>query len=161
VARHIPLRTRDTRSPGSDVVLGTFTAATTPTDAQAQQAIDDTVAALVADVGPLPAGAALSADIAVAARVAAEWRCAADIEIAWPNRDADLRLYDQLNARAADALVTLRRVMVEAGAGLVEAYPEWALPAAPAWGDTSPGSGADYAMGPAAGPPQQGGPVYG
>jgi len=40
VARHIPTRTRDVKTPGSDKMLGTFTASTTPDDGQAQAVID-------------------------------------------------------------------------------------------------------------------------
>jgi hypothetical protein len=143
VARHVPTRTRDTKTPGSDAMLGTFTASTTPTAGQAQQVIDDTVAAILADVGELPATPEQAPEIAVAARVAAEWRAAADIEVAFPNRDADVRVYDQLNARAEVALATLKRVLAQAGAGVVDVSPEWSMPDAPPWGDTSPGSGTD------------------
>lgn len=144
VARHIPTRTRDKTVPGSDTLLGTFTANTTPTDSQAQSVIDDVVASLVAVTGDIPA----TAEIEALARVAAEWRAAADIEIAYPNRNADVRLYDQLDDRAAGAFSDLKVALSQAGSGLVEANPEWQMPLAPAWGDTSPGSGADYQMGP-------------
>jgi hypothetical protein len=120
-------------------MLGTFTASTTPDAGQAQAVIDDAVAVLIADMGQLPA----IEEVRVAARNAVEWRAAADIEISYPNRDADVRVYDQLNARAADAYATLRRVLAEAGAGLVDVAPDWSFPPAPSWGDTSPGSGTD------------------
>lgn len=142
VARHIPRRTRDTKTPGSDQLLGTFTASTTPTSDQAQAVIDAVVGTLLADVGPLPSSGALVQDIQTAARAAAEWRAAADIEVAYPLRDADLVVYDQLNARAADALATLKRVVAQAGGGQADvATPYWGFPAPPPWGDLSPGSG--------------------
>lgn len=147
VARVIPTRTRD-RTPGSDTLLGTFTSKTTPTDAQAQQVIDDAVAGLLAVVGDLPANVTQAAEIQVAARMAVQWRAAADIEVAYPNRDADVRVYDQLNARANDLLDSLKLALSQAGSGLVDTSPEWAFPLAPSWGDQSPGSGADYQMGP-------------
>lgn len=147
VAKHIPTRTRD-RTPGSVTLLGTFTANTTPNAGQAQSAIDDAVAAILAVVGPLPTTGSQVAQIQVAARVAAEWRAAADIEVAYPNREADMRVYDQLNARAGDALDSLKLAMQEAGSGLVDVLPDWSFPKAAPWGDKSPGSGADYAMGP-------------
>lgn len=147
VARHIPQRTRDTRSPGSDRLLGTFSSATTPTDGQAQQVIDDAVAGILADVGELPAAAYQAPEIAVAARVAAEWRAAADIEVAYPNRSADLDMYAQLNARAGDALATLKRALAQAGSGMTGEVPAWNFPPAPGWGDTSPGSGTDQLTG--------------
>jgi hypothetical protein len=118
VARHIPTRTRDTKSPGSDTLLMTFNANTTPSDAQAQQLIDDTVGVLESQVGDLPGITTQHPDLAIAMRQYVEWRAAADIELAYPNRDADIRLYDQLNAR-------------------------WAFPDAPPYADTSPGSGTE------------------
>jgi len=145
VARHIPTRTRDTATPGSDRLLNTFTPTTTPTDAQAQQFIDDAVAAVQAAVtGEIPG----SGDLAVAARGAAEWQAAADIELAYPYRDADVQVAGQLQARANFALTELRTALDVIGAGVVEALPEWRMPLPAPWGDTSPGTGADYQMGP-------------
>jgi hypothetical protein len=144
VGRHIPSRTRDGSVPGSDKMLGTFTATTTPTDAQAQQVIDDAVAVLLADVGELPATGLQWPEIQQAARQVIEWRAAADIELAYPNRDADLLMYDRLNLRYADALATLKRALAEADVGMVEAEPVWQFPVPPPWGDKSPGSGTDY-----------------
>ncbi len=149
VAKHIPTRTRDTRTPGSDALLGTFTANTTPTDAQAQAVIDDVVAALVAETGDIPDTGDQWQEIQTAARVAAEWRAAADIEIAYPDRNADVQVYDQLNARAELAKKTLLAALAETGEGTVDPahlVPEWMFPRPAPWGDTSPGSGADYDM---------------
>jgi len=140
VARHIPRRTRDSRSPGSDTVLGTFTSSTTPTASQAQAFIDAAVRSLVALVGVLPATGdpAAVANLQGAARDAAEWRAAADIELAYPNREADVTLAAALDARAVTALAALRTALAEAGAGTVDVSPEWMFPdpvlTAP-WGD--------------------------
>lgn len=140
VARHIPRRTRDSRSPGSDNLLGTFTDATTPNSSQAQGFIDAAVRTLTADVGNLPVSGDpnLLLDLQSAARDAVEWRAAADIELAYPNRDQDIRVAAQLDQRAKDSLTALRRVLSEAGAGLVEQFPVWMAPdpvtIAP-WGD--------------------------
>lgn len=144
VGRHIPTRTRDASVPGSDRMLGTFTATTTPTDAQAQQVIDDAVAVLLADVGELPSTGAQWPEIQQAARQVIEWRAAADIEIAYPNRDADVRVAAVLDMRAKDALATLKRILAEADSGLAAAEPVWQFPDPPPWGDKSPGSGTDY-----------------
>lgn len=144
VARHIPTRTRDRTTPGSDTLLNTFTSNTTPTDAQAQAVIDDVVASIVAVAGDIPA----TDEVEALARTAAEWRAAADIEIAYPNRNADVRLYDQLDARAVGAFSDLKIALANTGSGSVETVPDWKMPLAPDWGDTSPGSGADYTMGP-------------
>jgi hypothetical protein len=138
VARHIPTRTRAyTGTPGSDRVLGTFTEATTPTAEQAQADIDAAVRAIVASVGQIPTSGdpAMVAAIQGAARDAAEWRAAADIELAWPNRDADVSVARELDARATGALATLKVVLAEAGSGLVEDNPQWAFPEPVAWGD--------------------------
>lgn len=140
VARHIPRRTRDVKTPGSDQLLGTFTASTTPTSAQAQAVIDQVVAVLLADAGQIPGNLP---DVQVAARAAVEWRAAADIEVAYPNRDADVQVYAQLDARASAAYATLIRALAEAGQGQVDVEPSWGFPPSPPWGDLSPGSGAD------------------
>jgi hypothetical protein len=148
VARHIPRRTRDTMTPGSDQTLGTFTSATTPTDAQAQAVIDDAVSAVLAAAGPVPVtGQANAALVQQAARTAAEWRAAADIEIAYPVRDADVLLVDRLNARAAAAMTALLTVMATTQTGAIEPVPVWMSPDPPPWADTSPGSGTETVAG--------------
>jgi hypothetical protein len=138
VARHIPRRTRDATVPGSDRMLGTFTPNTTPTDGQAQAVIDEVVAGIVAEYGPLPASPPASDQIA--ARSAAAWRAAADIEIAYPNRDADVSVYAELDKRAVEAMETYLAVLEAAGAGTVDVLPSWAAPdpvgIAP-WGDVN------------------------
>jgi len=131
VARHIPTRTRDFATPGSDRLLGTFSERTTPTAEQAQSDLDAAVRAITAEVGDIPASDVVEA----AARDAAEWRAAADIELAYPNRDATVQVARDLDARAKDALARLKTVLAEAGSGLVEAVPVWAFPDPPAWGD--------------------------
>lgn len=139
VARHIPRRTRDATVPGSDRMLGTFTPNTTPTDAQAGAVIDEVVAGIVAEYGPVPLSPA-SDQIAVAARSAAAWRAAADIEIAYPNRDADVSVYTELDKRAVEALETYLAVLAGTGGGTVDVLPVWAAPdpvtIAP-WGDVN------------------------
>jgi hypothetical protein len=140
VARHIPTRTRDTLTPGSDRMLGTFTESTTPTSEQAQQTIDDVVTAIAARIGTLPA--TLPPGVLVQARLAAEWRAAADIEVAYPVRDADVRVYDQLNLRAMQAMADLLAGLGIAGAGEVAEYPAWSAPNPPVYADRDPG---DYA----------------
>jgi hypothetical protein len=128
------------KTPGSDKLLGTFTDSTTPNASQAQAVIDQVVGVLPADTGPLPA---TKPDVLVAARTACEWRAAADIEIAYPNRDADVQVYAQLNQRAADSYSLLLRVLSEAGAGQADTVPSWGFPPPVRWGDQSPGSGVD------------------
>jgi hypothetical protein len=128
VAKHIPSRTRDTRTPGSDKQLGTFTSATTPTQEQAQSAIDDAVAGVLGAVGALPMSPPASDQIAVAARSAAEWRAAADIELAYPNRDADVRVAAVLDQRAKDALATLIKALASGAESGPDTLPVWQSP---------------------------------
>lgn len=146
VARHIPTRTRDVKTPGSDDLLGTFTANTTPDDGQAQAAIDAAVLGILSMTGTLDAADAQLLD---QARVAAEWRAAADIEIAYPGRDADVRVYDQLDQRARYELSALLERLKSAGEGTPALVgPAWSAPDPPPWSDKDPG---DYTrpLGPA------------
>lgn len=148
VARHVPRRTRDVKSPGSDRLLMTFSAATTPDGDAVQQFIDDAVGSLLARTGPLPATAAQYQDVADLARTAVEWRVAADIELAYPVRDADVQVYAQLNQRANDAFTALQAAITEAEGPGYEAgsAPAGNFPPPPPWGDSSPGSGAPPAV---------------
>lgn len=136
VARHIPTRTRDTRNPGSDTLLGTFNSSTTPTADQAQAVIDSAVNGILSAVGDMPTSPAEAVQRCQgAARSAAEWRAAADIEIAYPVRDADVRLFAQLDQRAKDELATLKLAMQQENAGTVDVLPYWQMPDPPPWAD--------------------------
>jgi hypothetical protein len=131
VARHIPTRTRDMTTPGSDAMLGTFTPETTPTDDQAQEFIDQSVQWVVGHCGTLPANLTSTDDLWINARTAAEWRAAADIEIAYPmNRDPDVKLFQVMDTRAKDALATVLAAMQGEGVGQVDLVPYWAMPPA-------------------------------
>jgi len=110
-------------------MLGTFTADTTPTDEQAQEFIDQSVQWVVGNCGALPANLTSTDDLWINARTAAEWRAAADIEIAFPmNRDPDVRLFQVLDQRAKDALSTVRSAMQGEGVGQVDLVPYWHFP---------------------------------
>lgn len=146
VARHVPTRTRDTKSPGSDKLLNTFNGSTTPTDAQVQQLIDDTLGALEAQVGDLPGVTLQHPDLAIALRVYVEWRAAADIELAYPDRNADIRIYDQLNARAVLALAAVMNGLQTGDLGTGAVDPQWMFPPPPPYADTSPGSGVEFVI---------------
>lgn len=140
VARHVPTRTRAySGTPGSDRLLGTFTEDTTPTAEQAQADIDAAVRAVLAAVGPIPTSGD-PVDVGAlqsAARDAAEWRAAADIELAYPNRDADVSVARDLDLRAKDALAALRLALAEAGTGEVALAPWWAFPDPVWYGDVN------------------------
>lgn len=149
VAQRVPTRTRDVLTPGSDKLLMTFNANTTPTDADVQQQIDNLVATLEAQIGDIPDVLTLHPDAAVAMREWVGWRVAADIELAYPNRDADVRVADQLAARADKAWAALQAAMsVGELSPALGTEPVWAFPLPPPWGDKSPGSGTDYVTGP-------------
>lgn len=149
VARHVPTRTHDTLSPGSDAMLGTFNGNTTPDDATVQQMIDDTVASLEALVGDMPSVTAQHPELATALRVYVEFSVAADIELAYPNRDADIQTATALANRAQQQLTAIRAALAGADLGQVAVEPQWAFPdpALTPYADQSPGSGADFMMG--------------
>lgn len=131
-------RTRDMVTPGADRLLGTFTQNTTPSDGQAQAVIDAAVRTILSQTGPLDGR---DAELLDAARSAAAWRSAADIELMDPNRDADVHVYDQLNARAQLELTyLLRRLQIQGeGAGPTDAVPIWSAPRPPPYADRDPG----------------------
>jgi hypothetical protein len=130
VADHIPTRTRDLSDPGSDTLLGTFTDDTTPTADEAQRIIDTAVATVQSAVPTVSPG------LEVLARDAAAWRAAADIELAYPERDADIQqVYDRLNARADLALKRLIEAAEAAGTSSEATLPQWSMPAPVPWGD--------------------------
>jgi hypothetical protein len=122
VAGHIPTRTRDGNTPGSDAFTNTFSETTTPTESQAQRITDAAVATVKGSVGTVTTA------LEPLARDAAGWRAAADIELAYPQREADIAVYDQLNARAKDALARLLHVAEEQGGGPDATLPVWSFP---------------------------------
>jgi hypothetical protein len=136
VARLIPTRTRDAAVPGDDTLLGTFTTTTTPTAAQAQATIDAAALTVLSQTGPLDAA---DANLLAQARVAVAWRAAADIELGYPNRDADVHVYDQLDSRAKYELAQLLRRLQAQGEGYAESVPFWSAPDPPVYADRDPG----------------------
>lgn len=134
VADHIPTRTRDATAPSDDTLLGTFNASTTPTGEQANRLINAAVAEVLAAIGgTLPATPVFLTGFAT--EVAA-LRAAALIELAYPDRQADVSVYEQLNARADAALQRLVDAVNDAGSGPEGSLlPQWAMPDPPWWGD--------------------------
>lgn len=112
VGDHIPTRTRPTTEWGvSDAPAGTFTDATTPTRDQATRLVRRACSWVASQVGtPVDLSAYPAAGVAAALR-AAYW-----IELAYPERDADLAVYDRLATEAAAATETALRINVAAGA---------------------------------------------
>lgn len=130
VAAYVPSRTRDASQPAADVLTGTFTPDTTPTDVTvADVFIPAAVAEVVAACGTVPD------TLAGLAGEAAALRAAADIELAYPERAADVEVYRDLDARAKDALARLVAALATAGAGGEALLPVWAMPDPPPWGD--------------------------
>jgi hypothetical protein len=131
VADHIPTRTRDSSVPGDDTLLGTFNARTTPTDEQAMRHINAAVAEVLGAVGgTVPATPAFFYELA---GEAAALRAAADIELAYPNRDAEIQVFERLDQRAKDALQRLIDAVNDAGSGAEGSLlPQWAMPE-PVW----------------------------
>ena len=136
VGRLVLTRTRDIKTPGSDVLLGTFTANTTPTGDQVQSVIDAAVRDVLSQTGQLDAR---DGELLDAARNAAAWRAAADVELMDPNRDADVHVYDQLHARAQYELAQLLRRLQVQGEGAPESVPFWSAPDPPPYADRDPG----------------------
>lgn len=126
VAGHIPTRTRDASQPGSDAFRNTFTTSTTPTETQAQRITDAAVATVAGTVG------VVTPALEPLARDAAGWRAAADIELAYPQREADVTVYQQLDERAKDALTRLLTVAEDDGGGPDASLPAWEFPC-PVW----------------------------
>ena len=122
IAGHIPTRTRDATNPGSDAFTGTFSATTTPTEDQAQRITTAAVATVTGAVGTITTA------LEPLARDAAGWRAAADIELAFLQRDGDTDIYDKLNERATLALSRLLEVAGEQGGGPDALLPVWCFP---------------------------------
>jgi hypothetical protein len=149
VAKRIPTRTRDTRTPGSDRLLGTFTPDTTPDDGQAYNAIEAAVTWVRSQTGD--ALDLADPEMTTQARTTAEWRAAADIELSYPNRDADIRVYTWLDQRAKDEMGALiKQIEIKTGeppggiggpgGGFAVHPPAWKAPPPPPWADRDPDS---------------------
>jgi hypothetical protein len=114
VADHIPTRTRPTAEWGSsDAILGTFTDATTPTRDQAARIITRACAWVGSQLG-----SPVSPTVYQAAGIAAALRAAYWVEVAFPERDGDLSVYDRLAVDADTAATTARELNAIAGAQL-------------------------------------------
>lgn len=137
VADHIPTRTRPTAEWGSsDALLGTFTEATTPNRDQAARIIARACAWVASQVGtPVSPAAYQAAGVAAALR-AAYW-----IEVAFPERDGDVAVYDRLAVDSDAATATALRINAASGADepTVPGSSDLVLftfPGPPPWADT-------------------------
>lgn len=125
----IPTRTVNVNLPGNLEYLNTFTTDTRPTAAQAQPKIDDAVA----DV--LKAVTAVSAELEDSAKNAAMWRAAADIELAYPDRNADADYYAELDARAKYQWGLFLAAASADDSSSSSTSPVWYASTAPWWAD--------------------------
>lgn len=138
VAIHIPTRTRTVAADDySGGYAGTFTTETTPTDTDANEHIAQACVRVLGAVGSPVATAAEDA-----CRVAAAWWAAYSIELGYPERDADVQVYEQLAKQGEAATTEAFKINASAGGGgtlnpdPVEALlPSHTFPAAPAWAD--------------------------
>lgn len=130
VADHIPTRTRDASAPGDTTLRNTFTSTTEPTDEQATRQIKYACTEVRGAVGgTIPAVPPFLYELA---SEAAALRAAADIELAYPNRNADADRFPQLDQRAKDALDRLKQAMDDQGSGPDSLLPQWSMPE-PVW----------------------------
>lgn len=125
----IPTRTANVNLPGDDTYLGTFTSDTRPTDTQAQNRIDKAVNDVIA------ACTGIDTNLEPAAKNAAMWRAAADLELAYPDRNADANYYAQLDARARYEWDLFLKAAAQQGDTVASAVPQWYMPQPPWWGD--------------------------
>lgn len=130
VADFVPYLTVDTITPGSQLYLGTFTGATTPTDEVAQRHVDAAVSLM------RPAIPTISSALYPAARTVAAMRAAASLARAFPRRPEDLTLAAALETRADASWKLLVTAAEQEGtaAGAV-GTPHWSFPVPARHGD--------------------------
>jgi hypothetical protein len=129
VADCIPTRTVDLTSPGSDTLLGTFSNKTQPDDVSVQRIIDRAVDGIQSVVPTIPS------TVYDLAKSAAAWRAAADVELAYPERNADVNVYTQLDSRAKLELDRLIQAAESSGGGVIATNPVWSFPPPVPWGN--------------------------
>jgi hypothetical protein len=138
VAARIPTRTRAVGV--DDTYLGTFNDATTPTGAQVAAIIAQEVTAAGAC-----AGEPIAAEAAGLCNLIATLRAAYAVEAAYPERDADVQVYEIFKTEAAALCKTAALVNIAHGGGSIDQggaadgpslAPAWSFPPAPAWKDS-------------------------
>lgn len=136
VAMCIPYRTVNVNLPGESKPTGTFSVDTIPNATQ----VGDTIAFACESV--MHSVKTLHTQVQDIAKCAAMWRAAADIELAYSERDADVNeTYVRLNERAELELATLIRtnaiwLNTEPGDPLLT-VPYWSFPDPTTHGDRS------------------------
>jgi hypothetical protein len=138
VAVHIPSRTREVGI--LDAYRGTFTQDTTPTSDQVALLIEHACVWVMAEAGQPVVPAAYPACTVAAALWTAYW-----VELGYPERDADVAVYDRLLPAAQAMTGSAARVNVAAGGGAtLDPTPEdarplvvYAFPDPPKWADVT------------------------
>jgi hypothetical protein len=123
VGDYAPNKTRDI-TPGSNIIFGTFNGLTQPDDGQVQRMLDKVCTGIISVLGNV------SVTQGPQAAAYAAVRTAADIELAWPERAADLTLYNALTTRADAEFKKLDELSTN--------VPIYSFPDAPAWKDIPP-----------------------
>lgn len=132
VADFVPWLTVDSRTPGDQFYLGTFTGWTVPTDEQAQRHVDRAAAFVRPYVGVVPSGS--QAIVYGLARTATAMRAASTLARAFPrngNRD-DVGMAASIAADADKACKALEEAADNASANPSNALPIWYSPD-PVW----------------------------
>jgi hypothetical protein len=132
VAAYVPKRTRPVGDT-SDDPLGTFTAATRPTDAIVYSLIADAVRWVLARTG-VPATNRAAAD---AATVAAAIRAAGMVELGYPGEDPDTNTADILLDQANKALADVQAAADTDPNPASQLMPTWSFPDPPKWADVN------------------------
>jgi hypothetical protein len=129
VADHAPFLTMDTRTPGAQTWLGTFTGWTSPTDEQAQRHIDSAASIVGAGFGTL------AGTLPRMARAVTALRAAISLIRAFARGPEDLALADALERQLAADTKALQAAVDNAGADTLSAAPVLYAPAPVPWGD--------------------------
>jgi len=98
--------------------------------------VDAAVAGVLAAVGAIPTTGSAADEVQAAARDAAAWQAAADIELAYPYRNANVNVSGQLQARANLALDVLREAIASGDVSTPGLLPVWQAPDPPTWADS-------------------------
>lgn len=135
VGTYIPTRTREIGV--SNTYVGTFTANTYPTATQVTALIDDACV-----WAAQPAGTPIATDAHDSLRLAATLWAAYRVELAYPERDADVAVYERLLTEAEAARTEAARVNRAAGGGGAtdeegrpDVLAQYQFPDPPRWAD--------------------------
>lgn len=130
VAVYAPWLTVNTKVPGSQGYLMTFSAQTSPDDTVAGQHVDDAVTMITGRITTMPAALYPLATV-VAARYAA-----ATLALAYARTDEDRQRADALWASIEAALDELEQAADNAGASALSPLPVGYAPEPVGWGDS-------------------------